>query len=160
MGTLKWGLRVLVGSCPHLPSIVISFATKIPFPKGLKRPQMCRTTSRARQDSKPQNARTAPKHFLNSWRALSNQTSQARVLRQIAPESSPESSANSLSHKFFGVPVLALVTHSTAICDSIAAIPRIAPYSGEGSCDTPPPQDPPLPTPPQHNIAIPPKRGV
>ena len=38
-----------------------------------------------------------------------------------------------------------LVTHSTAICDSIAAIPHpIAPYSGEGSIDLrhPPPRPP------------------
>ena len=33
---------------------------------------------------------------------------KARVLRQIAPESSPESSAKSLSQKFFGVPFLSL----------------------------------------------------
>ena len=37
------------------------------------------------------------------YRSLPKKT---RVLRQIAPESSPESSAKSLSHKFFGVPFL------------------------------------------------------
>ena len=50
-------------------------------------------------------ARTAPKNFLNNSRALPNKT---RALRQIAPESSPESSAKSLSQKFFGVPLLSL----------------------------------------------------
>ena len=45
------------------------------------------------------NARAVPKNFLNNSRALPNKT---RVLRQIAPESSPESSAKSLSQKFFG----------------------------------------------------------
>ena len=42
----------------------------------------------------PKIARTAPKKFLNNSRALPNKT---RVLRQIAPESSPESSVKSLS---------------------------------------------------------------
>ena len=50
---------------------------------------------------KPKIARTVPKKFLNNLRALSNKT---RVLMQITSESSPESSARSLSHKFFGVP--------------------------------------------------------
>ena len=50
-------------------------------------------------------ARTAPNHFLNNSRSPPNKT---RALRQIAPESSPESSAKSSSHKFFGVPVLSL----------------------------------------------------
>ena len=50
-------------------------------------------------------ARTAPKNFLNNSRALPNKT---RVLRQIAPETSPKSSAKSFSHKFFGVPFLSL----------------------------------------------------
>ena len=44
-------------------------------------------------------ARTLPKNFLNNSRALPNKT---RALRQIASESSPESSAKSLSQKFFG----------------------------------------------------------
>ena len=51
-------------------------------------------------------ARRAPKNFLNNSRARLNKTS---VLRQIAPESSPESSAKSLSQKFFGVPFLSLI---------------------------------------------------
>ena len=51
-------------------------------------------------------ARTAPKNFLNNWRALHNKT---RLLRRIAPESSPETSAKSLSKKFFGVPFLFLI---------------------------------------------------
>ena len=42
-------------------------------------------------------------NFLNISRALPNKT---RVLRQIAPESSPESAAKSLSQEFFGVPPL------------------------------------------------------
>ena len=50
-------------------------------------------------------ARTAPKNVLNNSRALPNKT---RVLRQTAPESSPESSAKSLSRKFLGVPFLSL----------------------------------------------------
>ena len=49
--------------------------------------------------------RTAPKNFLNNSRAPPHKT---RVLRQISPESSPESSAKSLSQKFFGVPFLSL----------------------------------------------------
>ena len=32
----------------------------------------------------------------------------SKVLRQIAPESSPESSTKSLSHKYFGIPFLSL----------------------------------------------------
>ena len=50
-------------------------------------------------------AQTAPKNFLSNSRALPNKT---RVLRQLAPESSPESSAKSLSQKLFGVPFLSL----------------------------------------------------
>ena len=42
--------------------------------------------------------------------------SNTRILRQIAPESSPKSSAKSLSHKFFGVPVLALKKPNTLMC--------------------------------------------
>ena len=37
---------------------------------------------------------------------------KARVSRQIAPESSPESSAKSLSQKFFGVPCLSVISFS------------------------------------------------
>ena len=62
-----------------------------------------------RQKKEPQTqkiAQTIPKNFLNNSRALPNKT---RVLRQIAPESSPESSAKSLSQKFFGVPFLSLI---------------------------------------------------
>ena len=51
-------------------------------------------------------ARTAPKTLLKKSGALPKKT---RVLRQIAPESLPESSATSLSHKFFGVPFLSLI---------------------------------------------------
>ena len=57
----------------------------------------------------PQNqkfARTAPKNFLNNLRALPVIIHKTRVLRQIAPESSPERSAKSLSHSFFVVPFL------------------------------------------------------
>ena len=61
---------------------------------------------RAKKEPQSQRiARTAPKKFLNNSRALPNQT---RVLRQIMPESSPESSAKSLSQKFSGVPFLSL----------------------------------------------------
>ena len=45
-------------------------------------------------------------NFLNNSVAPSNKT---RVLRQITPENSPENSAKSLSHKFFGVPFLSLI---------------------------------------------------
>ena len=46
---------------------------------------------RAKKEPQSQEiARTAPKNFLNNSRALPNKT---RVLRQIAPESSPERSA-------------------------------------------------------------------
>ena len=61
-----------------------------------------------RSQKEPQSqriARAAPKNFLNNSRALPNKT---RVLRQIAPESSPESSAKFLSQKFSGVPFLSL----------------------------------------------------
>ena len=62
--------------------------------------------SRAKKEPQSQKvARTVPKKFLNHSRALPNKT---RVLRQITRESSPESSAKSLSHKFFGVPFLSL----------------------------------------------------
>ena len=54
-------------------------------------------------------ARTAPKNFLNNSRGLLVITHKIRVLRQIAPESSPESSAKSLSQKFFGVLFLSLI---------------------------------------------------
>ena len=53
-------------------------------------------------------ARTAPKNFLNNSRGLPVITIKTRVSRQITPESSPESSAKSLSQKFFGVPFLSL----------------------------------------------------
>ena len=53
-------------------------------------------------------ARTAIKNELKNSKALPHKT---RVLRQITPENSPESSAKSLSHKFFsfGVPFLPLI---------------------------------------------------
>ena len=51
-------------------------------------------------------ARTAPKNFLNNSRGYRSLPNKASILRQIAPESSPESSAKSLSQKFFGVPFL------------------------------------------------------
>ena len=54
-----------------------------------------------KRSPKPKCARTAPKNFLNNSRALPNKT---RLLGQLAPENSPESSACSLSHRFFGVP--------------------------------------------------------
>ena len=54
----------------------------------------------------PKIARTAPINLLNNSRALTNKTS---VPRQLTPESSPESSAKSLSHKFFGAPFLFLI---------------------------------------------------
>ena len=60
-------------------------------------------------------ARTAPKTCLNNSRPLPNKT---RVLRQIARESSPESSAKSLSHKFVGVPFLSL----TLSCFEISGV--------------------------------------
>ena len=52
-----------------------------------------------------------------------------------------------------------LVTHSTAICDSITAIlpPHIAAYSGEGSIGLrypPPPKKKPLYPPPPLNIIL------
>ena len=55
-------------------------------------------------------ARTVPKNFLNNSKALQSKT---RALRQIAPESSPESSAKSLLHKFFGVHFLSLMKDFT-----------------------------------------------
>ena len=63
------------------------------------------------RNQKPQSqkiARTAPENFLNNSSALPNKT---RVLRQFAPESSPKSSAKSLSQKFFGVPFLSLIVN-------------------------------------------------
>ena len=60
---------------------------------------------------KPKNRTNGPKNFLNNSRALPNKT---RVLRRIAPESSPESSARSLSQKFFGVPFLFLMFPTSA----------------------------------------------
>ena len=48
--------------------------------------------SEPRSRGAKKNARTVPKNFLNNSRALPNKT---RALRQIAPESSPESSAKS-----------------------------------------------------------------
>ena len=65
-----------------------------------------RAQLRAKKEPQSQRiARTAPKNFLNNSRAVANKT---RVLRQIAPENSPESSAKSLLQKFFGVPFLSL----------------------------------------------------
>ena len=50
-------------------------------------------------------ARTAPKNCLNNSRGLPVITHSNKSFgRQIAPESSPESSAKSLSQKFFGAP--------------------------------------------------------
>ena len=59
-----------------------------------------------KRTSKPKNHRTAPKNFLNNSRALPNKT---RVFRQMAPETSPKSSAESLSQKFSGVPFPSLM---------------------------------------------------
>ena len=50
--------------------------------------------------TKPKIARAAPKNFWTIW------GDSRVVLRQIAPESSPEHSAKSLSHSFFVVPFL------------------------------------------------------
>ena len=60
-------------------------------------------------------AQTAPKNILNNSWALPNKT---RGFRQIAPESSPESSAISLSHKLFGVPFLSTDSSSCEVAAS------------------------------------------
>ena len=78
-----------------------------------------RYLSGAQQEPQSQKiARTASNNFLNNSRALPNKTS---VLRQIAPESSPKSSAKSLSQKLFGVPFLSLMFFcETLVCESPA----------------------------------------
>ena len=80
------------------------------------------TVKISRPHKEPQSqkiARTAPKNFLNDSRALPNKN---KGLRQIAPESSPESSAKSLSHKFLGVPFLSLkIAVRTKICLTTSA---------------------------------------
>ena len=61
----------------------------------------------AKKEPQSQKNRTnRPKNFLNNSGALPNKT---RDFRQIAPESSPESLAKSVSHKFFGVPFPSLM---------------------------------------------------
>ena len=67
----------------------------------------------------PANKRlTKPKNRTNSTKEFSEQfegfigslPNKTRVLRQITPESSPERSANSLSHSFFVVPFLSPIS--------------------------------------------------
>ena len=71
-----------------------------------KRCKTCSLRSGAKKDPQSQKiARTAPKNFLNNLRwGYRSLPSKTMVLRQIAPESSPERSAKSLSHSFFVVP--------------------------------------------------------
>ena len=57
------------------------------------------------QQNRTNNAKEFSEQFEGATGPLPIKT---RVLRQIAPESSPESSAKSLSQKFFGVPFLSL----------------------------------------------------
>ena len=58
---------------------------------------------------KPKNRTNSTKEFSEQFEgAIGSIPSQTRVLRQIAPESSPERSAKSLSHSFFVVPCLPL----------------------------------------------------
>ena len=56
----------------------------------------------------PKNRTNSTKEFLNDSRGYQSLPSKTRVLRQIAPESSLERSAKSLSHSFFVVPFLSL----------------------------------------------------
>ena len=74
-----------------------------PSPKVLKRLRINLDQGPKKNPKAQKNARTVPKNSLKNSGALPNKT---RVLRQITPESSPESSAKSLSQKFFGVPFL------------------------------------------------------
>ena len=75
---------------------------------------------------KPKIARTAPKNFLNNSRALPNKTG---FLRQIAAESSPESSAKSLSHEFFRVLFLSLIKCRFSKCRFGAELKNPGKYS-------------------------------
>ena len=68
-------------------------------------------------------ARTAPKNFLNNSRGYRSLPIKTRALRQIAPESSPESSAKSLSQKFFGVPFLCLIVLPHNSCGDWCFLP-------------------------------------
>ena len=69
---------------------------------------VCPLSSGKKRTPKPKNRTSNTKEFLNNLRSLAN---KIRGLRQITPESSPERSANSLSHKFFGAPSLSLKWH-------------------------------------------------
>ena len=64
----------------------------------------CAVFSKRTQKAKKRTNST--KDFLNNSGVTGSTPSKARVLRQIAPESSPECSAKSLSHSFFVVPFL------------------------------------------------------
>ena len=97
--------------------------------------------SGAKKDSQSQKlARTAPQYFLNSTSAAPRKT---RVLKQIAPESSLDSSTKSLPHKLFVVPfsslsmrvgsdvcVVSIAWHKIAVAP--ASWPRASPYSRRG----------------------------
>ena len=56
--------------------------------------------------TKPKNRTNSTKEFSELRGVSGSLPSKTRVLRQIAPESSPERSAKSLSHSFFVVPFL------------------------------------------------------
>ena len=80
-------------------------------------------TSGAKKDSQSQTiARTAPKNFLNNSKGYRSLPSQAWVVRQIAPESSSERSAKSLSRSFFVVPFLSPKKGTTVVTGDFAGI--------------------------------------
>ena len=65
--------------------------------------------------TKPKKARTAPNNFDFFLKMQGHYPVTKRVMSQIASESSPESSAKSLSHKFFGIPLLCLRQESPSV---------------------------------------------
>ena len=109
-----------------LGALISNYRTKITLPKSVSnyfgnvfvtkgcispmfRPPEAHLAEKSRAQKEPQSqniALTVPKNFLNNLRTLPNKRS---VLKQIAPEGSPESWAKSLPHKFLGVPFLSIM---------------------------------------------------
>ena len=84
-------------------------------PAGDLKPAAIRTTSRPKRNPKAKKSHEQYQRIF--WTIRGHYPNKTRVLRQIAAETSPESSAKSLSHKFFGLPFLSPITViSVVIC--------------------------------------------
>ena len=100
----------MLSACPYPPFLAFFWISLLSF-RNENQPKV-----------KSQKGRTKPKNCMNSTKEYSEQfegvtvslPSKTRVLRQIAPESSPERSAKSLWHSFFVVPFLSQIQRKTS----------------------------------------------